>query len=163
MSSPEQPTDAIEQNDDISPKEIANHVLSIKKSAGMQKLQEWFNKLSPENQERLMRADNISKVGKIIETYVPNLNTGVLPWELLKNMTVFAASFGLLDVSPGIIEKSRGISGVGIYSIPDVVAKKICTHLGAPEVYAIWLLGKKAHAMHQSIAPKVRAELAKQA
>ncbi len=164
MSNPEQLRDDSEQREDVSVKKIAATVLDIKRSSGMQKMQGWFDALSPANQERLMRANDIMEVRKIIERYVPNLNVGVLPWELLKNMTIFAASFGLLDVRQELIEKSRGISGIGIYGIPDGAAKAACKYLGAPPgVYAIWKLGKEAHAMHQSVAPKVRAELAKAA
>lgn len=146
------------ENEDVAIQEVADNVLRAKSMGGMKKMQEWFNTLSPEHQATMIRAEDLPAYRRFIETYVPD-SLVTLPVNMMKNIAIFAASVGLLEVNSEILDKSRGISGTAIYKIPDPIARKIFTYLGAPEVYLIWRAGKSICSVHENFAPKIREEV----
>lgn len=149
-----------DENPELQVADLVDNVLRAKKLPGMQTMQRWFNKLDATTKEGLLRANDISTIGRFMESLGNPGNMAKVPENMLKNVVVMAASVGLLDVDDALMEKSRGIAGAALYrGVPNMVAKGAFKLLGAPEVYPIWLFIKGIVETHEDLSPKVREEV----
>lgn len=149
-----------DENPELQVADLVENVLRAKKIPGMQAMQRWFDSLDTTAKKRLLRADDISNIGRFMESLG---NPGDMPKvskNMLKNIVVMAASIGLLDVDDALMEKSRGIAGAALYrGVPNMVAKGAFELLGAPEVFPVWLFIKDIVETHEDLSPKVREEV----
>lgn len=149
-----------DENPELQVADLVDNVLRAKKLPGMQAMQKWFNKLDATTKEGLLRANDISTIGRFMESLGNPGNVTEVPENMLKNVVVMAASVGLLDVDDALMEKSRGIAGKALYSkIPPMVARGAFELLGASEVYPIWFFIKGIVETHEDLSPKVREEV----
>lgn len=146
-----------DENEELQVQDLAENVLRAKRMPGMQKMQKWFNGLDISTKEKLLRADDISAIGRFMESLGNPGNMTKVPENMLKNVVVVAASVGLLDVDDALMEQSRGIAGAALYNnIPPMVAREVFSLLGVPEVYPIWNFVRSIIAAHEDLSPKVR-------
>ena len=138
---------------------VAGFISKVKSTSGMKKMQAWFDNCDEEEQRKLMRADDAGVIMKVLEK-IPNVAT-VAP-DIMKNLIIMAARYGVLEVKPEILEESRGISGDAIYLIPAPVVEGLMRVLGVGEFIPLYKLGKKIHSGDKEYAPKVRDEVKKQ-
>lgn len=149
-----------DENPELQVADLAKNVLRAKKIPGMQKMQQWFDGLDVVTKEKLLRADDISAIGRFLESIGNPGNMTQVSENMLKNVIVMAASVGLLNVDDALLEKSRGIAGKALYSkIPPMVAKEAFNLLGVPEAHPIWLFIKGIIDAHENISPIVREEV----
>jgi|GEM_PF-4266688 len=146
-----------DESEELQVQDLAKNVLRAKKMPGMQTMQKWFNGLDRDTKEKLLRADDISAIGKFMESLGNPGNMTKVPENMLKNVVVVAASIGLLDVDDVLLEQSRGIAGAALYKhISPMVAREVFTLLGVPEVFPIWNFIRSIMAAHEDLSPKVR-------
>ncbi len=148
-----------DENPELQVEDLANNVVHAKNMIGIQKMQEWFNKLDLTTKQKLLRADDISAIGKFMESIGNPVNMAKVPMNMVKNVVVMAASVGLLDVDDELFAQSRGIAGTALYHVPNSAAQITFKLLGAPEVYPIWLFIKSIVDSHENLSPKVRVEV----
>lgn len=140
-----------------SAKDVAKYIAKIKNTSGIKKMQAWFDNCEEETQRKLMRANDVGVIRKVLEK-IPNTPSAS---DILKNLIIMAARYGVLDVKLEILAESRGISGDLIYKLPEPAVTILMKALGVPELIPLYKVGKKLHSGDKTFAPQVRAEVEK--
>lgn len=132
--------------------QVAEYIAKIRDTRGIQKMQSWFNGLEESTQRKLLRAEDVSTIQKLLEK-IPT-PPGAL--DITKSMIIMMSLYGVLEVREDILAESRGVSGDMIYHLPEGAVTMGLRALGASNLIPLYKIGKKIHSGDQTYAPRIR-------
>lgn len=154
---PEVPEESEVELNPESVTQVAEYIAGVKNSDGIKKIQSWFDGLEEETKRKLLRAEDISAIGKLLE----KMPTPPGITDIMKSLIIVAARYGVLNVREDILAESRGVSGDILYHLPESVVTVGLRALGAGNLVPLYKIGKKIHSGDEMYAPRVRQEVAK--
>lgn len=137
--------------------QIAEYIAKIRDTESMKKLQSWFDGLEEDTKRKLLRAEDVSAISKLLE----KMPTPPSISDITKGLIIMAGRYSILDVREDILAESRGISGDIIYLLPEGVVTIGLRALGAGNLIPLYKIGKKIHSGDETYAPRIRKEVKK--
>lgn len=148
----------IEKSDNVA--ETLAQAIMKAKSPNAQKM--WDEWLSEDWQRYLVRADDRTFMGKLIEKWSPMLDPSMrnpllnLPLSTLSNVAVSMAMYGIIRVDEKILDDMRGMPGTGIANVPDWAIGPVCAFFRIPQAAPILMAAKAVVNANEGLAKNVR-------
>lgn len=137
----------------------AIHKLKATKITGVENLQKMFDWFSEGTQEKLLRADDRTFLGRFVEKWNPALDPREynLPKKAMTSLFSFFATYGLITPkNPALLEKMRSAPGLGILDCPEWTTEVALAMVGLPEASVLVYIGRGIKGKKDDFAAKVR-------